>query len=30
MSGGHNEGFVFAREDWVKAVQGFLERRAEK
>ncbi len=25
LSGGHNEGFVFAREDWVKAVQVFLE-----
>jgi fermentation-respiration switch protein FrsA (DUF1100 family) len=30
LSGGHNEGFVFAREAWVKAVQGFLERHAEK
>ncbi|MSQ73982.1 MAG: alpha/beta hydrolase [Betaproteobacteria bacterium] len=26
LGGGHNEGFVFAREAWVRAVQGFLER----
>ncbi len=26
LSGGHNEGFVFAREEWIKAVQAFLER----
>ncbi len=28
LSGGHNEGFVFAREDWVTAVQVFLKRYA--
>ena len=26
LRGGHNEGFVFAREEWVKAVREFLER----
>ena len=26
LSGGHNEAFVFAREGWIRAVQGFLER----
>jgi fermentation-respiration switch protein FrsA (DUF1100 family) len=26
LSGGHNEVFVFTREEWVKAVRGFLER----
>jgi uncharacterized protein len=26
LSGGHNEGFVFAREDWVRAVQVFLKQ----
>ena len=30
LSGGHNEGFVFARDDWVKAVQEFLQRHAIK
>jgi fermentation-respiration switch protein FrsA (DUF1100 family) len=30
MSGGHNEGFVFAREEWVKVVREFLERHASK
>ena len=29
LSGGHNEGFVFAREEWIKAVQEFLQRHAE-
>ena len=29
LSGGHNEGFVFAREEWVKALQVFLERHIE-
>lgn len=24
MTGGHNEGFVFAREDWVRQLDGFL------
>jgi fermentation-respiration switch protein FrsA (DUF1100 family) len=28
LSGGHNQGFVHAREDWVKAVAAFLERSA--
>jgi fermentation-respiration switch protein FrsA (DUF1100 family) len=26
LSGGHNEGFVFARADWVKALAAFLEK----
>ena len=30
LSGGHNEGFVFAREEWVEAVRGFLQRHSEK
>ena len=30
MSGGHNDGFLFAREEWVAAVRGFLERAAAK
>lgn len=30
VSGGHNEGFVFAREDWVGVVRGFLERHSAK
>lgn len=28
LSGGHNEGFVFARSEWVDAVQAFLRRHA--
>lgn len=28
LRGGHNDGFVFAREEWVKALAGFLERYA--
>jgi len=28
MRGGHNQGFVFAREEWVAAVAAFLERHA--
>ena len=28
MRGGHNEAFVFAREDWAAAVAAFLERHA--
>ncbi|MSP97836.1 MAG: alpha/beta hydrolase [Betaproteobacteria bacterium] len=28
LRGGHNEGFVFAREDWVRAVDAFLRRHA--
>ena len=30
MRGGHNEGLVFAREQWVRAVQEFLQRHAGK
>jgi fermentation-respiration switch protein FrsA (DUF1100 family) len=30
LSGGHNEGFVFAREDWVKAVQAFWQRHTKR
>jgi len=30
LSGGHNEGFVFTREEWVKAVQEFLQRHTGK
>ena len=26
LGGGHNDGFVFARAEWVKALQAFLER----
>ena len=29
LSGGHNDGFVFAREEWVKVVQQFLQQSAE-
>lgn len=29
LHGGHNDGFIFAREDWVRAVNAFLAR-AEK
>lgn len=28
MRGGHNEGFIFAREEWIRAVGGFLDRHA--
>lgn len=28
LRGGHNEGFIFAREDWVGVVAAFLERQA--
>lgn len=28
MSGGHNEGFVFAREEWVRALRAFLDEVA--
>ena len=30
LSGGHNEGFVFARDEWVEAVRVFLNRYAKK
>jgi fermentation-respiration switch protein FrsA (DUF1100 family) len=30
MHGGHNEGFVFARPEWTRALQVFLARYAEK
>jgi fermentation-respiration switch protein FrsA (DUF1100 family) len=26
LSGGHNEGFIFARDDWVNALAAFLEK----
>jgi hypothetical protein len=26
MSGGHNDGFIFARPEWVQALRGFLAR----
>lgn len=28
MRGGHNSGFIFAREEWVQVLAGFLERHA--
>lgn len=28
MRGGHNSGFIFAREEWVSALAGFLQRHA--
>lgn len=28
LRGGHNDGFVFMREEWVRALAGFLERHA--
>ncbi len=28
LRGGHNEGFIFAREDWVGALDAFLKRHA--
>ena len=28
MSGGHNDGFIFVREEWVRALAAFLERHA--
>jgi fermentation-respiration switch protein FrsA (DUF1100 family) len=28
LSGGHNDGFLFAREEWIAAVGAFLERAA--
>jgi fermentation-respiration switch protein FrsA (DUF1100 family) len=30
MRGGHNDGFIFMREEWVRAVGAFLERAALK
>ncbi|MDB5810077.1 MAG: alpha/beta hydrolase fold containing protein [Betaproteobacteria bacterium] len=30
LAGGHNEGFLFARDDWVAAVGAFLGRSAKK
>jgi fermentation-respiration switch protein FrsA (DUF1100 family) len=29
LAGGHNEGFVFARDAWVTALQAFLQRHAK-
>jgi fermentation-respiration switch protein FrsA (DUF1100 family) len=28
LRGGHNEGFIFARDEWIRALAGFLERHA--
>jgi hypothetical protein len=28
MRGGHNDGFVFLRQEWVAALGAFLERHA--
>lgn len=30
MRGGHNEGFIFMREEWVRALARFLEQHAPK
>ena len=30
LSGGHNQGFVYAREDWVNAVRAFLQSHAKR
>jgi fermentation-respiration switch protein FrsA (DUF1100 family) len=30
LAGGHNEGFVFVRVEWMKVVQEFMERSARK
>lgn len=30
MRGGHNDGFIFSREEWVRAVGSFLERHARR
>lgn len=30
MRGGHNSGFIFAREEWIQALARFLERHAPK
>jgi hypothetical protein len=26
LAGGHNDGFIFMREDWVKVLAGFLNQ----
>jgi hypothetical protein len=26
LAGGHNDGFIFMRDDWVKALAGFLRQ----
>jgi fermentation-respiration switch protein FrsA (DUF1100 family) len=28
LAGGHNDGFIFTREEWVKTLAGFLDRHA--
>ncbi len=28
LRGGHNDGFIFARDEWVRALADFLERHA--
>jgi len=30
MRGGHNDGFIFMRDEWVRAVGAFLERTAKR
>ncbi len=30
LSGGHNDGFLFTRDEWIAAVGAFLDRSAEK
>ena len=30
LSGGHNDGFLYMREEWIAAVGVFLERTAAK
>lgn len=30
MRGGHNEGFIFVRDEWVRMLAGFLERHAPR
>ena len=30
LAGGHNEGFLFARDEWIAAVGAFLERAKMK
>ncbi len=30
LSGGHNDGFIFMREEWVRAVGAFLEKAANR
>ena len=30
LRGGHNDGFIFMREEWVREVGAFLERAAKR